>query len=185
MNDNQIRDINLTRKEINELNENLSKKVKNDLSNKYYNLIRDKRYDINAFDKEIQKEVIKFKFHLNPFYNNIFAIIEKKFLEEITKYLDYYYRGLFYPKFIERIMDRKEENKYENKYETYQFDKSICFDIGKVSIRNIIENENFLKPVDKYKNKQPKPKDKGKTEKMSEYNKTIPLPLPKKSKKEY
>jgi hypothetical protein len=53
----------------------------------------------------------------------------------------------------------------------------------KVSIRNIIENEEILKPVDKYKNKILKPKDKGKTEKMTEYNKTIPLPLPKKSKK--
>ena len=41
-------------------------------------VIRDKHYDINAFNKVIKNEIIKFKFHINPFYNNIYGLIEKK-----------------------------------------------------------------------------------------------------------
>jgi methionine synthase II (cobalamin-independent) len=179
MNYSQIRGINLNRKQIMELNENLFKKIKNDLKNKYYNLIRDKHYDINAFNKVIKNEILKFKFHINPFYNNIFGLIEKKFLEELTKNLDYYNRGLFYPQFIERIMDRNEEI---DEYENYQFDKSICFSLGKVTLRNIIENEKILKPVDKYKKKISKEKKKSKTDIMFDYNKSIVFPSKKNMK---
>ena len=179
MNYSQIRGINLNRKQIMELNENLFKKIKNDLKNKYYNLIRDKHYDINAFNKVIKNEIIKFKFLINPFYNNIYGLIEKKLLEELTKKLDYYNRGLFYPQFIERIMDRNEEI---DEYDNYQFDKSICFSLGKVTLRNIIENEKILKPVDKYKKKISKEKIKSKNDIMFDYNKSIVVPSKKNMK---
>lgn len=78
----------LSKDDLKSFSKNAYDKVRNDLKNKYSQVIRDKNYDIKLFDKILKKEVDEFNYLNYPKYNEMFHLIEKKFLKCITSYDD-------------------------------------------------------------------------------------------------
>ncbi len=71
------------RKNLVQLKKNLAEKFFRDLSNKYFKLISDKKYDTNDFYEEFEKELQKSYNFYNPDYKSFFRKLEKVFLNKI------------------------------------------------------------------------------------------------------
>ena len=155
---------NLSKYEIEELQSKLLSTLKKDLNNKYGNLIRQKEFNLKSYEKELMKEIKYFSFHNYPFYNQLFRIVEKKFLKEISNYSERDKNGLLT---IENIDDMVKN------YKTYDFNICTSYNVGKISLRKIINEEDIMKPVDKYPQRQKTPKKITKNDIMKAYNKTI------------
>ena len=52
----------LSKEDLNSFSKSAYEKVRNDLKNKYSQVIRDKNYDIKQFDKTLKKEVDEFNY---------------------------------------------------------------------------------------------------------------------------
>lgn len=155
---------NLSKYEIEELQNKLLSKLKKDLKNKYGNMIHQKEFNLKSYEKELMKEIKYFSFHNYPFYNQLFRIVEKKFLKEISNYTEREKNGLLS---IENI-DEMVKN-----YKTCDFNICTSYNVGKISLRKIINEEDIMKPLDKYPQRQKTPKKITKNDIMKAYNKTI------------
>jgi len=75
----------IEREHLIELKKKLTEKVFRDLSNKYYNLLHDKNYNIDTFFKDFEKEMEKSYDFNNPDYKIFFRKIENIFLNKMNK----------------------------------------------------------------------------------------------------
>ena len=153
---------NLAKLEIEKLNDRIFIKIKNDLRNKYRCLIKQKNFDMNLFDKVIQKEIISFTIHHNPIYTYIFKKIEKLFLKEIANYNEQKYHGLLCPEQVSKVLTS-----------SFFFDMGVSVPMEKVTLRKIIENERLLSPVDKFPKRQKTPRKETKFDIMKGYNQGV------------
>lgn len=156
---------NLSKIEIDKLHSKLLFTIKKDLKNKYNVLIRQKEFDLNSFDKTIIKEIKYFAFHNYPLYNQLFQLIERKFLKEIANYSEKEKNGLLTMNNIDNIIQPPSQ---------YEYSMCLTYNIGKVTLRNVIkeEDKNGI-IVDKYPKRQKSPKPISKTDIMKVYNSTL------------
>ena len=155
---------NLSKIEIDKLHDKLLFTLKKDLKNKYNVLIRQKEFDLNSFEKTIIKEIKYFAFHNYPLYNQLFQLIERKFLKEIATYSEKEKNGLLTMNKIDNIIQPSSK---------YEYSMCVTYDIGKVTLRNVIEEEKNGIVVDKYPKRQKSPKQKTKIDLMKAYNSTL------------
>ena len=107
----------LSKEDLNSFSKSAYEKVRNDLKNKYSQVIRDKNYDIKQFEKTLKKEVDEFNYLNYPKYNEMFHKIEKKFLRCITTYDDIN-RKLLSKDNVRKIINQ--EHYYFNKGNNYK-----------------------------------------------------------------
>jgi len=107
-----------------------------DLSNKYYNLLKDKNYDINHFNKDFEREMEKNYDFNNPDYKSFFRKIEYIFLLKMNSIED---KNIFNDS---EIIER-ENNKIFNRTQNSNLNNTnkINNNYNKNSIKNKNENE--------------------------------------------
>ena len=163
VNDIKKHETNLNYYQIQKLHKNILNKIQFHLNSKYKSLIFDKQFNWDNFLPEIKLIIYQYKLYKNydKYYDEVFRIIEKKFLKYITNYSENYYNGLLYDKYLKTVL-----NQHPNDYE---IDDAHYKGVGKVTLRNIIKNEKQLKP-DKYKLKKPKIRFLSKNQIMNDYD---------------
>ena len=139
----------------------LLRRIMNNLKDKYRNLIRERNFNINGFREKVIKEIKKLTYLFLPDYSSFYQKIERLFLKEISNNYNCDNNGLIYPPCLHNIL---EINNY--KY-------SLHFPIGKVTLRNIIENEPVYAPVDKYLKIKDRIRAMSKHERRIDYSKNI------------
>ena len=106
------------------------------LKDKYKKFIKERGYNINNFKPVIQKEIRKLTYLVAPDYDKFFIKMERLFLKELSKYeLDY--------KMLRTI-------KVDEILGIDRYEYNVYFPCGKITLKNMITNENELKPLDKY-----------------------------------
>lgn len=161
----------LSKYAIQQLHEQLFNKITYDLSNKYRGLIYEREFPLSAYRFEIMKDVKQFRFYKYPFYNQLFHLIEKKFLKEITLYQVRSRSYLLSRNMLHEIIRPNTE---------YDYNSCVSYDIGKISLGHIINKNNMNQSLDKFKAFQVKPRPVSKHEKMLQYNCTIRIPTTRK-----
>ena len=161
----------LSKYAIQELNEQLFNKITYDLSNKYRGLICEREFPLYAYKFEIMKDIKRFRFYKCPFYNQLFHLIEKKFLKEITLYQVRSRSGLLTRNMLHDIIQSNTE---------YNYNSCVTYDVGKISLGHVVNKNDVNQTLDKFKPFQAKQRPMSKHEKMIQYNCTIHKPTSKK-----
>lgn len=125
----------LTKEDIEKINKNLLSKLKADLGNKYYCLIKDRDFDMKSFELAIKKEIISFSFNNNPFYKKLFAIVERHFLKLISNCPERQYHGILTQTNIDSFQSLN----------NFKYDKGLASFPPKVTIRSVIESDKKTK----------------------------------------
>ncbi len=99
----------IEREHLIDLKMKLTQKVFRDLSNKYYNLLQDKNYNIDNFFKDFEKEMEKSYDFNNPDYKSFFRRIESGFLNKMNKIED---KNKYND---DQILEREENKIYKDK----------------------------------------------------------------------
>lgn len=131
----------LTKEDIEKINKNLRLKLKSDISNKYYSLIKDRDFDMKIFESTIKKEIIAFSFNINPFYKQLFIIVERQFLKLISDCPEKLYHGLLTKTIVDSF----------DSLRNYNYDKGLALFPPKVTIRNVVEAHQKTKAKKVYK----------------------------------
>ena len=163
INDIKNKKTNLNYYEIQKLHKFILNKVLFHLNSKYKSLIFNKQFNWDSFIPEIKVKIYEYKFyrHSNEDFDDLFKIIEKRFLKLITNYPENYYNGILYDKYLNTVLNQHPNN--------YEIDKAHFNGVGKVTIRNVIKNEKQLNPK-KYLKQKPKIKPKSKIQIMNDYD---------------
>ena len=136
------------------------------LKDKYKNLIKERNFNINCFKQRVIKEIRKLTYFVLPNYDSFYKKIEKIFLKEISNWCNLENNGLLTTPCIHNILEA----------DNYKY--SVHFPVGKVTLRNIVENERELAPVDKYLNVREKMRAMSKNERRINYSQRIIDNLP-------
>ena len=136
------------------------------LKDKYRNLIKERNFDINYFKQRVIKEIKKLTYIVLPYYDNFFKKIEKIFLKEISNCYNLENNGLLTRPSVHNML------------EVGNYKYSVHFPMGKVTLRNIVENEPEFAPVDKYLKVQDRIRALSKNERRINYSKNILNNLP-------
>ena len=144
----------------------LLQKTMNALKDKYKNLIRERCFNLNCFKQKVIKEIKKLVYIVLPNYDSFFIKIERLFLKEISNCYNFENKGLLCPL------------KLHNMLEVQNYKYSVHFPMGKVTLRNVVENEPEFAPVDKYLKVQDRIRALSKNERRINYSKNILNNLP-------
>ena len=136
------------------------------LKDKYKNLIKERNFNINLFKQRVIKEIRKLTYFVLPNYDTFFKKIERIFLKEISNYCNLENNGILRHPCVHNILE----------VDNYKY--SVHFPLGKVTLRNIVENERELAPVDKYLNVREKMRAMSKNERRINYSQRILDNLP-------
>ena len=139
----------------------LLQKTMNQLKDKYRNLIRERYFNMNFFKQRIIKEIKKLTYLVLPNYDSFFIKIERIFLKEISNCYNMENNGLLSPPSVHNML-RVHDYRY-----------NVHFPIGKVTLRNIVENEPQFAPVDKYLQVQDRYRAMSKNERRINYSNKI------------
>lgn len=139
----------------------LLKKILFTLNDKYRNLIIEKKYNIEWFKERAWKEIQNMIYLDKPNYGKFFMKIERIFLKELTNYSDPQCQGLLAPPEIDYLLN----------IDYYKY--NLHFPLGRVTIRNMVENEKNLEPVDKYLRVQDKKRPQSKVDCKRKYSEKI------------
>ena len=90
-------------------NKLLCNKVISFLSDKYRNLINERKYNINNFRPKLMKEIRKLNYIILPNYSAFCQSMERLFLKEISDYFNHKNAGLLTPTKIDNILSKKYE----------------------------------------------------------------------------
>ena len=145
----------------------LLKKTMNQLKDKYRNLIRERNFNMNCFEQRVIKEIRKLTYFVLPNYDSFFIKIEKIFVKEISNCYNIESNDLLSPPSVHDML----------RVHNYRY--NLHFPIGKVTLRNIVENEKELAPVDKYLQVQDRYRAISKNERRINYSNKILNNLPK------
>ena len=116
----------------------LLQKTINALKDKYRNLIKERNFNMNCFKQKVIKEIRKMTYYFIPNYDSFYIKMERLFLKEISNCYNIKNNGLLTPPSVDNMLN----------IQNYNY--SVHFPIGKVTLRNIVENEPEFAPVDKY-----------------------------------
>ena len=136
------------------------------LKDKYRNLIKERNFDMNAFKQRVIKEIRKLTYYVLPYYDAFYKKIERIFLNEISNCYNYENNGLLTPPFVHNVL------------EVGNYKYSVHFPVGKVTLRNVVENEPVYAPVDKYLKVKDRIRDLSKHERRINYSNKILNNLP-------
>ena len=131
------------------------------LKDKYKNLIKERNYDINHFKPKVEKEIKKLNYIVLPNYDSFYKKIERIFLKELSEFCIFDNKGLLSTPNVHNML---EVDKYEY---------NVHFPLGKITLRNLIENEDCFPHLDKYSNKRNIIRPLSKIEKMKSYSQQI------------
>ena len=145
----------------------LLQKTMASLKDKYRNLIKERNFDINNFKQKVIKEIRKMTYLFIPNYDSFFIKIERLFLKEISNYYNIENNGLLTPPCVHNMLH----------VQNYKY--SLHFPVGKVTLRNVVENEKDFEPVDKYLKVKDKYRAMSKHERRINYSNNILNNLPK------
>ena len=108
------------------------------LKDKYKKFIIERGFNINDFKPVIEKEIRKLTYLVAPNYDKFFIKMERLFLKELSNFDEFKNYKMMGTIKVDEILgvDRYEYN--------------VHFPLGRLTLRNMIINENELKPVDKY-----------------------------------
>ena len=137
------------------------------LKDKYKNLIKERNFDINYFKQKVIKEIRKMTYLFIPNYDSFFIKIERLFLKEISKCYNIENSGLLTPHCVHNMLH----------VPNYKY--SLHFPVGKVTLRNVVENEKDFAPVDKYLKVKDRFRAMSKHERRINYSNNILNNLPK------
>ena len=139
----------------------LLNKTMNALKDKYRNLIKERNFNMNCFKQRIIKEIRKMTYYFIPNYDSFFIKMERIFLKEISNCYNLDNNGLLTPPSLHNMLA----------VENYKY--SVHFPVGKVTLRNVVENEKELAPVDKYLKVKDVTRAKSKNERRINYSYNI------------
>ena len=138
MYENCINKINCYDYDVKKHDKILLQKTINALKDKYRNLIRERNFNMNCFKQKVMKEIKKLTYYFIPNYDSFYIKMERLFLKEISNCYNLENNGLLTPPSVHNMLY----------IQNYKY--SVHFPVGKVTLRNVVENEPELAPVDKY-----------------------------------